>query len=202
MEPLLEPVPDRLVTPRLIIRGVRADDSAQMLDAIAESIDALRPYVPWAANGVPSPTQCEANCRRFQARFLLREDLTMAVFERDANGAEGAYIGGTGLHRIDWAVRRFEIGYWCRSSRVGKGLIGEAVAALTRCAFEQLKALRVELRVDEVNARSWRVAERAGYVLEGVLRSESLASNGEPRDMRVYASTRSSYATRDSARTA
>src|ERR1700712_2035010 len=111
MEPLLEPVPDRLVTPRLIIRGVRAGDSAQMLAAIAESIDALHPYVPWAANGVPSPAQCEANCRRFQARFLLREDLTMAVFERDANGDEGAYIGGIGLHRIDWAGGGFQLGF-------------------------------------------------------------------------------------------
>ena len=190
MEPLLEPVPDRLVTPRLIVRCVRAGDAARMFEAIAESIDALRPYVPWAANGMPSPAQCEANCRRFQARFLLREDLTMGIFERNANGEEGAYLGGTGLHRIDWAVRRFEIGYWCRSSRVGEGFVGEAVEALTRCAFDELKALRVELRVDEVNERSWRVAERAGFVLEGVLRSESLAPSGEPRDLRVYARTR------------
>lgn len=193
MEPLLEFVPDRIETPRLIIRSARAADAPAMNAAIVESIDALRPYVPWAAKGVPSLVQTEADCRRFQARFLLREDLTMAIFERDANGDEGAYIGGTGLHRIDWAVRRFEIGYWCRSSRVGEGFVGEAVEALTRCAFEQLRALRVELRVDEANERSWRVAERAGYLLEGVLRSQSLAPSGEPRDLRVYAKTRATW---------
>ena len=33
------------------------------------------------------------------------------------------FIGGTGLHRIDWAQRQFEIGYWCRSSRVGEGFV-------------------------------------------------------------------------------
>ncbi len=193
MEPLLEFVPDRIETPRLIIRSARSGDAPALNAAIAESIDALRPYVPWAARGVPSLEQSEADCRRFHAKFLLREDLTMVMFERDADGNEGAFVGGTGLHRIDWAVRRFEIGYWCRSSRVGAGLVGEAVEALTRCAFEQLRALRVELRVDEANRRSWRVAERAGYVLEGVLRSQSLAPSGEPRDLRVYAKTRATW---------
>ena len=186
MEALLEPVPESLTTPRLVIRCARPGDAAALNAAVAESMDALRPYVPWARD-TPSLAQSEADCRRMLARFLLRDDLPMFIFERDADGREAGFIGGTGLHRIDWAVRRFEIGYWCRSSRVGKGFIGEAVAAITRGAFEQLHARRVEVRMDDDNQRSWRVAERAGFALEGVLRSESLTPTGEPRDTRVYA---------------
>jgi len=188
MEALLEFVPESLTTPRLIIRSARGSDGAALNAAVIESLDALRPYVPWAKDA-PSLEQSEAECRRMQARVLLREDLPLLMFERDAEGREGAFVGGTGLHRIDWKVRRFEIGYWCRSSRVGHGFVGEAVDALTRCAFEQLRARRVELRVDDANARSWRVAERAGFTLEGVLRSQSLSPAGEARDMRVYAKT-------------
>jgi len=188
MEPLLEFVPDILTTPRLILRCARAADAPLMNAAVIESMEALRPYMPWAQLE-PSLAQSEADCRRMQAKFLLREDLPMLMFERDADGNEAGFVGGTGLHRIDWQVRRFEIGYWCRSSRVGQGLVGEAVEAITRCAFEQLRARRIEVRTDDGNERSWRVAERAGFTLEGVLRCQSLTPTGEPRDTRVYAKT-------------
>jgi ribosomal-protein-serine acetyltransferase len=190
MEQLLEFLPDRLATARQILRVPCSADAVAWNDAVVESFEALRPYVPWAAKGLPSREQSEGECRRMQARFLLREDLTLLMFERDAQGGEGDLLGAVGLYRIDWKVRRFEIGYWCRTGRTGRGFVVEAVSALTRSAFDRLQALRVELRVDELNQRSWRVAELAGYVLEGVLRSESLAPNGEPRDLRVYAMTR------------
>ena len=191
MEPLLEFVPECITTPRLIVRSARASDGAALNAAVIESMEALRPYMPWAQTE-PSAAQSEGECRRMQARLLLREDLPMLMFERDADGHEGAFVGGTGLHRIDWKVRRFEVGYWCRTSRVGQGFVGEAVEAITRCAFEQMQARRVEVRMDDGNVRSWRVAERAGFTLEGVLRCQSLTPTGEPRDTRVYAKDRKS----------
>ncbi len=188
MEPLLEFVPECITTLRLIVRSARASDAQAVNTAVVESMDALRPYMPWAQTE-PSLAQSEGECRRMQARVLLREDLPMLIFERDEDGHEAEFIGGTGLHRIDWTVRRFEVGYWCRSSRVGQGFVSEAVEAVTRCAFEQMLARRVEVRMDDGNERSWRVAERAGFTLEGVLRSQSLTPTGEPRDTRIYAKT-------------
>ena len=189
MEPLLEFVPDILTTPRLILCCARAADAPAMNAAVIESIEALRPHMPWAQTE-PSLAQSEGDCRRMQARFLLREDLPMLMFERDAHGDEAGFVGGTGLHRIDWQVRRFEVGYWCRSSRVGQGLVGEAVEAITRCAFEQLQARRVEVRMDDGNERSWRVAEHAGFTLEGVQRQDNVTPAGEPRDTCVYSRVR------------
>jgi RimJ/RimL family protein N-acetyltransferase len=109
------------------------------------------------------------------------------VFERLAGDAEGRFVGGTGLHRNDWKVRRFEIGYWCRTSAQGRGFMTEAANAMERMAFDQLGALRVELRTDENNRASWRVAERLGFALEGILRSDGLNPRGEPRSTRLYA---------------
>ena len=62
--------------------------------------------------------------------------------------------------------------------------------ALTRFAFDRLEARRVEIRMDAGNERSWRVAERVGFRLEGVLRGNSLTPAGELRDTRVYARVR------------
>ncbi len=189
MDALNEDVPERLETTRLIVRMPQRGDADALNAAVLESFDELRPTMPWA-QAPPSPAQSDADCRRMQAKFLLREDLTMFAFEREADGSEGRFVGGTGLHRIDWRVRRFEVGYWCRSSRRGRGLVSEAVQALTELAFEHLKARRVEVRMDDTNERSWRVAERCGFTLEGVLRSDTLAPGGELRDTRVYALTR------------
>ena len=186
MDALLEDVPERIDTERLILRCLRGGDAAALNEAVRESMDQLRVHMPWAQTE-PSLLQSEAECRRMQAKFLLREDLAMAMFERAADGSEGTFVGGTGLHRIDWAVRRFEIGYWCRIRCQGHGFVTEAVRALTEFAFAQLRARRVEVRMDDTNPRSVRVAERAGFALEGILRSDGLTPQGEPRDTRVYA---------------
>ena len=83
-------------------------------------------------------------------------------------------------------MRRFEIGCWIRASAQGQGDVSEAVQALTRMAFSELQARRVEIRMDEKTLRSRAVAERCGFELEGVLRCDALSPNGEPRDTRVY----------------
>ena len=188
MEPLFEDVPERIETERLILRVARGDDGATLNAAVCESLDDLRVYMPWAQTA-PTLARSNGDCRRMQAKFLLRDDLAMFMFERRADGSEGDFIGGTGLHRIEWTVRRFELGYWCRSSRQGRGYVTEAAQALTRFAFEQLRARRVEVRMDDTNERSWRVAQRAGFAFEGVLRSDSLNVLGVARDTRLYALT-------------
>ena len=98
MEPLLEFVPECITTPRLIVRSERAGDAASVNAAVIESMDALRPYMPWA-QAEPTLAQSEGEFRRMQARVLLREDLPMLMFERDADGKEAGFIGGRQCER-------------------------------------------------------------------------------------------------------
>ena len=114
----------------------------------------------------------------------------MLLFVRDRDGGEGELVGATGLHRIDWALRKFEIGYWRRTDWQGRGLVTEAVQALARMAFDALGARRLEIRMDDRNVRSWQVAERAGFTLEALLRFDSVTPAGEPRSTRIYARVR------------
>lgn len=193
MDPLLKPllvdVPERIETDRLILRCPQPGDGPAVNAAVCDSLDDLRPYMPWAQT-TPTPDESEALARRDQARFRLRTDLVMLIFERTAGGGEGRLLGSSGLHRIDWDARKFEIGYWRRTGEQGRGIVAETVAALARMAFGALQARRVEIRMDASNERSWRVAERAGFTLEGVLRQDSLSPQGVPRDTRVYAKVR------------
>jgi RimJ/RimL family protein N-acetyltransferase len=189
MEPILIDLPERIETDRLVLRAPRAGDGRLVNDAIAVSHAELLPWMPWAGT-MPSVDESEANCRRQQARFLLREDFVFFMFVRDPLSGEGELVGGTGLHRIDWTLRKFEIGYWRKTGHQGRGFVTEAVKALARLAFDTLDARRVEIRMDDHNSASWRVAERAGFTLEALLRFDSATPAGEPRSTRIYARVR------------
>jgi len=182
-------VPSRLETERLILRCPRPGDGAPLADAERESHDELRPWMPWAQTP-RSLDEAEIYCRRMAAKFILREDLVFLAFEREAAGSEGRLVASTGLHRMDWAVRRFEIGYWRRTGCGGRGFVTEAAAALANLCFDRLEARRVELRMDDSNMASWRVAERIGFTLEAVLRDDSLTPANVVRSTRIYARLR------------
>lgn len=182
VDPVLIEVPERIVTPRLVLRPPQAGDGPALNAAVCASQPRLALWMPWAAVA-PTLDDSEAYCRRQHAKFRLREDLVLLVLAADGSDL----VGATGLHRIDWPLRRFEIGYWLRDGREGLGYMAEAVEALVAMAFGTLVARRVEIRCDATNVRSWKVAERAGFTLEGVLRQDSATPAGVPRDTRVYA---------------
>ena len=71
-DPLLIDVPECIVTERLILRCPKPGDGTALNAAVCESLEQLRPYVPWAGT-VPTIAESEAIVRKAQARFLLRE---------------------------------------------------------------------------------------------------------------------------------
>ena len=188
-DPLLIDWPPLLRSERLVLRPPRAGDGAALSAAVTQSIAELKPWLPWAQKA-PTAGEAELTCRQMAARFAQRTDLPLLIFERARDGDCGRLLGGSGLHRIDWSVPRFEIGYWRRSGEQGRGVISEAVRVLARFAFDQLGARRVEIRMSSDNRRSRAVAERCGFTLEGVLRQDSLDVRGRPRDTVVYARVR------------
>ncbi|MBI4672337.1 MAG: GNAT family N-acetyltransferase [Chloroflexi bacterium] len=188
MNPILRDFPDHFETERLLIRSPRPGDGQMLFAAVTESIEHLKPWMPWAHQPITLEAE-EGTARRMHADFLKREDLPLFIFNRKS----GAFIGGSGLHRFDWAVPRFEIGYWVRTREIGKGYITEAVAGIANFAFEQLFAERIEIRVDNRNESSWRIPERLKFTLEGIHRRDARGVQGELRDTRVYAMIRDEW---------
>ena len=91
---------------------------------------------------------------------------------------------------MDWGRSSFEVGWWIRSADGGKGLMTEAVRGLCGFAQQHLDARRLFCLPDDLNVPSCRVAERCGFVLEGVLQQERCDPDGTPRNTRLYAMTR------------
>jgi RimJ/RimL family protein N-acetyltransferase len=83
----------------------------------------------------------------------------------------GALAGSVGLWQFAWQHRRSEVGYWLGGDARGRGLATRAVGLICRWAFDTLALERIVLLAATGNPASQRVAERAGFTREAVLRS-------------------------------
>jgi RimJ/RimL family protein N-acetyltransferase len=107
--------------------------------------------------------------RKWLARYEAgRKDGSGEAFA--AVDADGEFLGLALVPRIDRDAREIELGYIVASGARGRGVATEMLRRLTQWAFET-GALRAYLIIDIANTASLRVAQRCGYVREGLLRS-------------------------------
>jgi RimJ/RimL family protein N-acetyltransferase len=105
---------------------------------------------------------------------------------------DGHAVGAIGIQpREDVNRISAEIGFWLGEEYWGRGIMTEAVGAVTHHAFRGRGFVRVFAEVFEWNEASMRVLEKNGYVREGVLRSHAIKA-GRVIDQVVYAAVRDS----------
>jgi ribosomal-protein-serine acetyltransferase len=162
------PLPMPISTPRLIIRIPQSGEGKKMYHAIKESYEELHHWMPWATPDL-TEEQAEEFIRQSKTNWILRTNkslgLPMFIFEKTSL----VYVGVVAPHTIYWEVPTMEIGYWIRTPYSGKGYMTEAVNAITRYAFLQMKMVRIEIRCDPNNIRSRRIPEKLGYKQEAIL---------------------------------
>jgi len=186
MEKILREFPHSFETERLTIRAPQPGDGPELHAAIIESLDRLRPWFPWAMSD-HTVASVEANLRQAHADFMTRDDLRLSLYLKGTN----TVVGSSGLHRIDWSVPKFEIGYWVRSGYEGQGYITEAVMGITDFAFSQLGARRVEIHCNASNQRSAAVAQRCAYLQEACLHNYARHhQSNKLRDELIFAQVR------------
>jgi ribosomal-protein-serine acetyltransferase len=140
------------------LRRYREDDLGALFEAVTDSLDHLRPWMPWAAD----------YSRQAASEFLA------ASARNWADGSEyhyaivtdGTLAGGAGLMaRI--GPGGLEIGYWVRQGYTRRGLATAASAALVEQAFRLPGVERVEIVVDELNLASAGVPRKLGFTEAG-----------------------------------
>ena len=165
----------------VLLRRPRADD-ADMARGLATD-----PYVPLIGTLPADAGRDEALA--WVERQLARHDegagFSFTIVER----ATGAAVGSCGLWLRELPEGRASAGYSLVPSARGRGLATDALRALTAFAWTVPGLHRVALRVEPANTASLRVAERAGYAREGLLRSHEEVG-GERVDMVLLAVVR------------
>lgn len=94
-------------------------------------------------------------------------------------------LGSVALMRMDWPHRRGEAGYWLAAWARGQGHATRALRLISRWGFQTLGLERIDLFAATGNLPSQRVAERAGFGRDAVLRSYMRGKEGQ-QDMVAY----------------
>jgi RimJ/RimL family protein N-acetyltransferase len=131
---------------------------------------------------VPTPWE-EGFERTWLEGYERAPEGTRAAFAIVEEGGE--FVGFAALVRIDPDAHEAEAGYIVSPRARGRGVAARALRLLTEWALDELALERVELRITPENLPSIRVAERCGYVREGVLRSV-LFKQSTRSDLAVY----------------
>ena len=97
------------------------------------------------------------------------DDGTRAGFS--VRGHDATFLGFAAVVELDLANHEGELGYMIAPAARGRGVSLRALELLTRWCFDDLGLIRAELRIDVANTPSLRVAERAGYRQDGILRN-------------------------------
>jgi ribosomal-protein-serine acetyltransferase len=140
------------------LRRYREDDLDALMQAISESEDHLRPWLPWVAG----------HSRESEAEFLAgaARDWDSGVAYNYAMITEGTLAGGIALMtRI--GPGGLEIGYWVHQAWTRRGLATAASAALVEAAFRLPGVDRVEIVHDELNVASAGVPRKLGFTKIG-----------------------------------
>ncbi|MER5978735.1 GNAT family protein [Streptomyces sp. NPDC001857] len=155
----MEPV--TLTTDRLVLRAPGPQDT-HAVHACAQDPDIQR----WTT--IPSPYLPE-HARSFTEQLSPDGWADRSMFTFGAFLPDGALTGMLSLTMRSPGTA--EIGFWAAKEHRGRGYTTEAARAAARWAFTHLAVDRVEWRAEVGNTASRAVAEKAGFTLEGTLRS-------------------------------
>jgi RimJ/RimL family protein N-acetyltransferase len=120
----------------------------------------------------------EADARAF---LLWRHDALLAGTTAPFAivSADDALLGSVSLIHLDWRNLRAEVGYWLAREGRGRGHATRAVRLISAWGFKSVGLERIDLIAATGNHASQRVAERAGFTREAVLRAYWRGKHGQ-----------------------
>lgn len=165
-----------------VIRRYFEGDGPALYRAVAESLDHLRPNMPWIVQH-DSPEASEAVVRSIISRYLSNQDYGLGIWQGDRQ------VGGTGFHpRVgEPETANIEIGLWIHAHEAGKGLGKRVLRAMLKWGFDDWGWYRIVWKCDSTNLASASVARACGLNEEGCLRQDRISLDGTRTDTLLFA---------------
>jgi len=165
------------VSETIELRAIARPDIGRFWEVIERDRVHLERWLGWA------------QAARFEStRIFLEDQIAQHAEGRAAHYGiwwNGRLAGAIGLRNLD-APAETSVGYYLATFACGNGIMTAALRTLTRTAIERLGVYRIELVAALGNMESRRVAERAGFVFEGIARARVIV-HGKLHDAAVYA---------------
>ena len=167
---------------RLYLRQPQAADYRQWANLREKSRAFLTPWEPTWHDDELEKSSFRLRLRHYADEASNGYSHTFFLFRKGDN----QLLGGITLGNIRRGVAQSaQIGYWCGSPHAGQGYMHDALKLVIPFAFTELRLHRLEAACIPSNLRSVRLLEKAGFLLEGTLRSY-LKINGLWQDHLLY----------------
>jgi RimJ/RimL family protein N-acetyltransferase len=172
MEPSPGQPPEQLDAGPVMLGRCRTEESAAFAEAVKESLEHLRPWMPWATPEAADPEWQRARRDGTAESWDAGTEFVYTIFLPGREPAAGGTVIGTiGLHRRV-GPGAIEMGYWIHAAHAGRGYATAAARALTGAALALPDVRRVEIHCDEANAASAAIPRKLGYRLARVDRRD------------------------------
>ncbi|CAN5677251.1 GNAT family N-acetyltransferase [soil metagenome] len=145
-------------------------------------------------NWIPTPVPDADAMHAWVALALADQARGLALPFAIIDVASGELIGSSRYGNIDRANRRVEIGWtWLAVAHQRTTANTSAKRLLLGHAFDDLGALRVELKTDALNDQSRKAIARIGATQEGISRKHLVTASGRVRDTVYFSIIRSEW---------
>lgn len=170
----------RLETQRLVLALPQLEDADALVAYLERNHEHLAPWSPPEAPGARTRAGAIRRIEGLQAEYRVGSGVRFWLRRRE--DPRGAFVGAASLSNIIMgAFRACYLGYHLDRDCVGQGFMHEALEAVTRYAFDDLRLHRIMANYVPTNERSGRVLRRLGFVVEGYAR-DYLFIGGKFRD--------------------
>lgn len=176
-----KPAVYRVETGRLVLRCWSPDDAPALRQALDESGQHLRPWIPFMKDEPRTLQQTVEWLRMHRSNFDSGQMYRFGVFSR----SDGSIVGENMLlSRV--GPGGLEVGYWTHVNQGGKGYATEASCAMIRVAFEIYNVDRVEIHCAPGNQASAAIPAKLGFTHEATLRRRVTDTVGSVLDLMIW----------------
>ncbi len=164
------------------IRLLRADD----YEAYFSMVESNRPRLEDYFAGTVSKTKTIEDTKAFLQESMQKIENRMYFPHVIIDDTTGQFIGFMDLKNVDWSIPKSEVGCYIDGNYAGKGITSKAFELFVNHCFETYEFSKLYLRTHPTNTAAKRLAEKYGFVKEGLITMEYRTTAGVVVDMLYY----------------
>jgi ribosomal-protein-serine acetyltransferase len=164
------------------IRPLVVDDLGSYFDLVSRNRSRLEDFF----TGTVSRTKTLEDTRQFVEEITRKaEEKTYFPFVI-VDMETGGLIGYMDLKNIDWNIPKTEIGGWIDADHANQGIVSQAFRLLCDHCLHTMGFNKLFFRTHATNFPVHRIAEKAGFEKEGLIRKDYKTTAGELIDLVYY----------------
>ena len=157
--------PETFITDRFILEAVTPFHAEEAYEVIDRCRGYLSEWLPWLSDDY-TQDNTESFYEIQQQNFEDEDAFHFMIIDKESD----AVIGSIGIDIKDNFAGA--IGYWLDQDQQGKGIIAECIQTLIEFSLEEANLIRLDIYTELENIKSQKVAEKAGFVFEGMRYSQ------------------------------